>query len=356
MNAPTRIAVPGLVRIKGGALARLGVYLTRAGCRRVLVLASERLPEAIVSAARGGLAAEGVEIAGWIEAADNSFEAATAAFAGLPHGIAAVVGLGGGKALDMAKYLAFLARLPYYAAPTSLSNDGFCSPQSSLTIAGRRRSLAAAPPQGVVVDVDQCLAAPRLLWLSGVGDLVSKLSAVQDWKLAFHARGEAVDDLAALLSDATVHQFLDRPLFDAQSMTLLATALMLNGIAMEICGSSRPASGSEHLISHALDAHSARPRLHGLQVGVATYLMCRLQGVQRPRQAEAADTVDALFRATGFWDAVRADPFVRDEWLAAARLAPGIKEDFYTVLSSRDCLPEITALLDGDPALAGCFV
>ena len=135
---------------------------------------------------------EGVEVVGWVEMDDNRFEDATTALADLPPKLSAIVGLGGGKALDMAKYLAFLARLPYYAVPTSLSNDGFCSPQSSLTIKGRRRSLAAAPaPRGVVVDVDVCLSAPRILWLSGVGDLASKLTAVFDWKLAFHNRGRA---------------------------------------------------------------------------------------------------------------------------------------------------------------------
>lgn len=345
----TQISVPGLVRIKRGALQRLGLYLRRAGHLRVLVVAGEGLPDSITAPVRQGLEAEGVQAADWIIAAENSFEAASAIFAAMPKKLTAIVGLGGGKALDMAKYLGFLARLPYYAAPTSLSNDGFCSPQASLTLGGRRRSLAAALPQGVVVDVDACLAAPRILWLSGVGDLVSKLSAVFDWKLAFHHNGEPVNDLSALLSDATVRQFLARPDFDAQGLTALATALMLNGIAMEICGSSRPASGSEHLISHALDALSARPRLHGLQVGVATYLCCRLQNQQ-------ADVVDELFTATGFWQAVRSDPFSRNEWLQAVRLAPTVKEDFHTVLSQRDCLPEVERLLAGDSRLAGCFV
>lgn len=348
MIAGTQISVPGLVRIKRGALGRLGLYLRRAGHLRVLVVAGEGLPESITGPVRRGLEDEGVEAVGWLIACDNSFEAATAIFAAMPGKLTAIVGLGGGKALDMAKYLGFLARLPYYAVPTSLSNDGFCSPQASLTMGGRRRSLAAALPQGVVVDVDACLAAPRLLWLSGVGDLVSKLSAVFDWKLAFHHAGEPVNDLAALLSDASVRQFLARPSFDAQGMTSLATALMLNGIAMEICGSSRPASGSEHLISHALDGLSARPRLHGLQVGVATYLCCRLQRQQ-------ADVVDGLFAATGFWDAVRADPFDRAEWLEAVRQAPTVKEGFVTVFSLRDCRPEVLRLLDEDAALVGCF-
>jgi glycerol-1-phosphate dehydrogenase [NAD(P)+] len=349
VNRATLISVPGLVRIKPGALSRLGVYLRRGGHSRVLVLASQGLPQAVTSAARGGLAQEGVEAAAWTEVADNAFEVAVQTFADLPKKLGAIVGLGGGKALDMAKYLAFLAGVPYFAVPTSLSNDGFCSPQASLTLKGKRRSLAATLPQGVVIDVDVCLSAPRILWLSGVGDLASKLSAVFDWKLAFHNTGEPVNDLAALLSDATVRQFMAQPSFDAQGMSLLGTALMLNGIAMEICASSRPASGSEHLISHALDAISARPRLHGLQVGVATYLMRRLQG-------QETDTVDGLFSETGFWDAIRADPFSREEWLEAVRRAPGIKEDFFTVLSLRDCLPEVRAMLDDDPVLTGCFV
>lgn len=343
------ISVPALVRIKPGALERLGLYLRRGGRKRVLLLTSLGLPAAVTTAVRTGFSAEGIEIAAASEAADNRFEDAATAFTALPRKLDAVVGLGGGKALDMAKYLAFLARLPYFAVPTSLSNDGFCSPQASLTMAGARRSLAAALPQGVVIDTGVCLAAPRLLWLSGVGDLASKLTAVFDWKLAFHHRREPVDDLAALLSDATVHQFMDNPSFDAKGLELLGTALMLNGIAMEICGSSRPASGSEHLISHALDATSARPRLHGLQVGLASYIVSRLQG------GGQTENLAGLFEATGFFAAVRADPFSRREWQEAVNRAPTIKDDFFTVLSLRDCRGEVRAIMDDDPRLAGCF-
>ena len=158
----------------------------------------------------------------------------------------------------------------------------------------------------------------------------------------------AVDDFAALLSDASVYQFLARPTRDLEGMTLLGTALILNGISMSICGSSRPASGSEHLISHALDRVSKRPRLHGLQVGVATYVVSLLQGQNSGRIA-------SLFDATGFWRAIAGDPFDRAEWLEAARVAPSVKPGFYTVLSSRDCLPEIETALHSDPNLQPCF-
>ena len=124
---------------------------------------------------------------------------------------------------------------------------------------------------------------------------------------------------------------------------------MLNGVAMEICGSSRPASGSEHLISHALDAISERPRLHGLQVGVATYLVSRVQHNQSERIA-------GLFDRTAFWTEIESDPFSLSEWKEALRLAPTIKEDFYTVLSQEGATAEAEVILLSDPRLRACFV
>ena len=343
------MGLPTFVRIKPGAIDRVGIYARRRGHRRVAVVVSEGLPGEIVSRVEEGLKGEGAEWVERIEAGAASFEGASAVFASLPEGCEVVVGLGGGKALDVGKYVAFLAGKPYYAVPTSLSNDGFCSPQSSLTMGGKRRSLTAALPFAVVVDTRVCLGAPDCLWWSGVGDLVAKVTAVADWKLAYHCKGEAVDDLAALLSDATVFQFVARPVKDEEGIRLLATALMLNGIAMAICGSSRPASGAEHLISHALDEHSARPRLHGMQVGVATYLVSRLQGKGTDRIAEALER-------SGFWEGIRADPFVKREWIEAVREAPGVKADRFTVLSTRDCSGEVAAMIDEDPRLSGCFV
>jgi glycerol-1-phosphate dehydrogenase [NAD(P)+] len=343
-----QVSIPVLVRVKMGALDRVGLYARRQQFNQVVLLFSQDLQPALLARVTAGLASNHIEVLQQLPVASASFEQGVEIFRELPGTTLAVIGVGGGKALDVAKYVAFLAHLPYFAVPTSLSNDGFCSPQSSLTVDNRRRSLPAAIPFGVILDTEVCLHAPEILWLSGVGDLAAKLTAVADWKLAFHAQGTAIDDFAALLSDATVFQFIAQPVRDAEGVKLLGSALMLNGIAMALCGSSRPASGSEHLISHALDAISARPRLHGLQVGVATYLISCLQ-------AQNAELIARLFDATGFWRAIAADPFVRSEWLEAARVAPTVKPGFYTVLSSRDCLPEIERLLATDPHLRACF-
>jgi len=344
-----RVAIPTLVRIKTGALGRMGIYLSRQGHRRVAVFQSEGLLDDITSRMRSGLLSASIEPIVWANVATNEFERAISYFTDLPRSVTAIVGLGGGKALDLAKYVAFLAKLPYFAAPTSLSNDGFASPQSSLTVGGKRKSLAAAMPFAVVIDTEVCKGAPKYLTLSGVGDLVAKFTAIEDWKLAFHHAHEPIDDFAALLSDGSVHAFLARPILDEEGIRLLGTSLLFNGIAMEVCGSSRPASGSEHLISHALDEISANPRLHGLQVGVATYLISLLQ-------QHRTDVIARVFDKTGFWEAIKAEPLSRGEWLEAVRRAPTIKEGFFTVLSTRDTLPEVEKALQTDKWLAPCFV
>ena len=146
----------------------------------------------------------------------------------------------------------------------------------------------------------------------------------------------------------TVFQLMAKPDHDLEGIRLLATALMLNGIAMEICGSSRPASGSEHLISHALDLISEKPHLHGLQVGVATYMISQLQG-------RGTDRIAALFDATGFWDAIRQDPFLKKDWVEAFRMAPTVKDDFYTILAEKDRTGDLIKIMDGDQRLKGVF-
>jgi glycerol-1-phosphate dehydrogenase [NAD(P)+] len=278
MLIPKQTAIPALVRVKPGALDRMGIYAERHEFMRVVLFFSQDLDDRLVRRLTASLRSRNIEILQRTPVESISFEKATELFRQSARNVDAIIGFGGGKALDVAKYIAFLSRLPYLSVPTSLSNDGVCSSQSSLTIGERRRPLPSATPFGVVLDTAVCLNAPEILWHSGVGDLVSKFTAVTDWKLAFHATGTPVDDFAALLSDASVYQFLARPKRDIDGMTLLGTALLLNGISMSICGSSRPASGSEHLISHALDSVSERPRLHGLQVGAATYLISLLQG------------------------------------------------------------------------------
>src|SRR5262245_9424056 len=152
MLRPTQIAIPTLVRVKDAALDRLGTYLARRDQARDAVVVTEGLHAPLRERVARALRDHAIEAVAWLEVSDTDIGSAARWFADLPGRAHAVVGVGGGKALDVAKYVSFLGRLRYYAVPTSLSNDGFCSPQVSLTVRGKRRSLPAALPFGVVID------------------------------------------------------------------------------------------------------------------------------------------------------------------------------------------------------------
>lgn len=349
MKTNQSLYVPRLVRVKPGAIDRVGIYLSREEFRRVAVFKSEGLPADITTKLNEGLADESIEVVSDADVTSGSFENAIDLFHALPSGTQAIVGIGGGKAIDVAKYAAFLAGLPFYAAPTSLSNDGFASPQSSLTVRQRRRSLASRMPSAVIVDTAVCKTAPTVLWHSGVGDLVAKLTAVADWKLAYHHDRTPVNDFAALLSDATVMQFLANPTRSEEGLKSFAMALLLNGVSMEVAGTSRPASGSEHLISHALDGILSPPHLHGLQVGVASYVVAHLQkNTFVPRIAE-------LFDRTGFWESAKASPIPLADFLKAVKQAPTIKANFHTILDQVDAPTAIQELVASDANLRACL-
>jgi glycerol-1-phosphate dehydrogenase [NAD(P)+] len=192
-----------------------------------------------------------------------------------------VVGVGGGRIVDVGKLAAARAGVDFVSVPTQAASDGICSPVAVILDArGRPRSLGARIPLGIVVDMQVLERAPRETWLAGLGDLVSNLSAVRDWRLAHRIAGEPIDDFACLTAEAAAGSVVDddADLGDPDFRATLIRGLILSGIAMEMAGSSRPASGSEHLISHALDATLAEPRPHGMQVALATVAAHVLRG------------------------------------------------------------------------------
>src|SRR4051795_5598993 len=157
---------------------------------------------------------------------------------------AAVVGIGGGRTLDVAKYVASLTGLPMVAVATNLSHDGIASPVASLEHEGRKGSYGVHIPLAVFVDLDYVDKAPRRMGRSGIGDVASNLSALADWRLAADERGEQIDGLAAAMARAAADAVFYRPdtIESADFLTTLAEALVLSGLAMAVAGSSRPCS------------------------------------------------------------------------------------------------------------------
>ncbi len=348
MLVPRQINIPYLLKIGPGKIVKIGKYLADKDLTGIALLWGEGMEKMLGRRLKDGLEAQGVEILAEDTVNDIAVENITAAAFSLPAGVKAIVGVGGGKVLDFAKYASFLLRLPYISVPTSMSNDGFCSPSCSLTVGGARKTVKAAIPYGVVIDLQVIAGCPQAFLFSGVGDMIAKVSALWDWKQAFERGLERFNDFASMMSYNSLDLLFLRHSSDLSSPRFqrsLATSLLYSGIAMEIAGTSRPASGSEHLISHALDELSPRPKMHGLQVGTAAYLCTLLQ--DNPE----AEGVREVLSATGFFDFVAADPFDKTLFVKALERAPEIKQDYYTVLSEPESFGRAVRLLEEDDIL-----
>jgi glycerol-1-phosphate dehydrogenase [NAD(P)+] len=191
-----------------------------------------------------------------------------------------VVGIGGGRTLDVTKYAATRLGLPMLAVATSLAHDGLASPVSVLRVDDARVSFGVAMPIGVLVDLGMVQRGPHALAASGVGDLLSNLSALADWRLARDVRGEAVDGLAHTLAKTAAEAVLHRR-DDPRGLPFLeclAESLIMSGMAMAVAGTSRPCSGACHEISHAIDELFPGRASHGEQVGVGMLFATFLRG------------------------------------------------------------------------------
>jgi glycerol-1-phosphate dehydrogenase [NAD(P)+] len=241
----------------------------------------------------------------------------------------ALVGIGGGKTLDVAKYAATMLGLPFVAVATSLAHDGLASPVASLASRhGRKISYGVHVPIAVFVDIDFVRDAPERLLRSGIGDVVSNLSAVADWELAARERGEVVDGLATLIARNAAEAMLGAraPLTSDGLLTTLAESLIASGLAMTVAGSSRPCSGACHEILHALDAFHGSPGTHGEQAAVGALFASWLRGDDR-----VAEIDDCLRRYAV--PRLPADLGLDAETFARAVVqAPGTRPGRFTIL------------------------
>ena len=192
---------------------------------------------------------------------------------------AIVLAFGGGSVLDIVKYCASKCDVPYITVPSTLSNDAVYSCVSRLTTEGKKRSYGVQPPLGIIVDLEVVKKSPKELILAGVADLVSNLSALEDWKLAYKNTDEPINELAFMLAKEAVmplFHYEEKDIYTDDFLFDLTNSIITSGLAMIIGGNTRMTSGAEHLISHAIDEYfSDRATIHGLQVGWAHLIIER---------------------------------------------------------------------------------
>ncbi|MHA2366311.1 MAG: sn-glycerol-1-phosphate dehydrogenase [Candidatus Hodarchaeales archaeon] len=208
----------------------------------------------------------------------------------------AIIAAGGGRVMDVAKVTSCFTDIPWISIPTSASHDGFSSPFINFLLREAIKDLekvytpfTPTPPLAIIGDTLLISQGPYKHVVSGVGDLVAKITAVRDWELAFRLRGEYYDEYAATFGLMSARIVEEGYSLIAQAkepgIRLVVKALGNSGVAMSIAGNSRPASGCEHLISHYLDYLAVKEQIfsnkdctHGFQVGLATVLAMYLHG------------------------------------------------------------------------------
>ncbi len=241
-------------------------------------------------------------------------------------------GVGGGTKIDAAKLSSAHQGIPFVSVPTTLSHDGIASPLASVKGFDKPYSAMSQAPLAIIADTQVIAQAPWRFVISGCGDVISKFTAVKDWRLAHIERHEYYGEYAAslaLMSATLVEENADRiQQGNEEGTQLLLEALISCGVAMSIAGSSRPCSGSEHLFSHALDIVKPSSAMHGEQCGVGSIMMAYLYGTNWKRIRDTLRQLAAPVTA--------AELGVSDEDIVKAlELATTIRPERYTILQKR---------------------
>lgn len=298
LTAPAALAkTPGQTRhvtLGAGAIEALPIWLAREGLAGDIVLvADEHTLAAAGARAEAALTAAGRSVRQLIleprpgddhlVCEDGVIHALGAVLAANRHALP--VAVGAGTINDIVKMAAHELDRDYVVVPTAASMNGYTSLIAAILIHGVKRTLPARQPIAIFADIDVLAAAPPELNRAGFGDLLSKPFSNADWLLSHLVRdvpystapSDLLDDVFARLLESA--HAVGRA--DHDGLTVLMECILLSGFSMTIAGSSAPASGGEHLVSHYWDMEQfdrglPLHGLHGTQVGIATRLSALL--------------------------------------------------------------------------------
>ena len=172
------------------------------------------------------------------------------------HSAELIVGIGSGVIQDLCKYVSNVSGVPYIIVATAPSMDGYASTGAAMITGGMKVTYSAGVPFAIVADTQVLCNAPLQMLKAGYGDIIGKYSALNDWRLSHCVTGEYFCQYIYDITYKMIERTLDTKegLFkrDEESIKALTEALMIVGIMMSFAGTSRPASGSEHHLSHFL--------------------------------------------------------------------------------------------------------
>ena len=212
-----------------------------------------------------------------------------------------IIGIGSGVIQDLCKYVSFLHKLPYFIVATAPSMDGYASKGAAMIISNMKVTYNADVPAAIIGDVDILKTAPMELIQAGYGDILGKYSCLNDWKLSHVVNSEYFcQEIYDLTYDMLLKtQDLGPALLvrEEDAIQTLMEALVGVGIAMAYAGNSRPASGSEHHLSHFFEVigiMTGEPYLHhGTDVAFSAVYTQKMReallGINTPARAHDFD-------------------------------------------------------------------
>ncbi len=275
-----------------------------------------------------------------------------------------MIAVGSGTIHDITRYHAYEMKIPFFSVPTAASVDGFVSTVAAMTWHGFKKSFTAVSPIVVIADTDIFKEAPLRLTASGVSDLLGKYTALADWKITHLLTGEylcdeickmeyeALDRLRASLGGLTTG--------DKDAYENLMYGLLLSGLAMQMTGNSRPASGAEHHMSHLWEMEVINDYIdfyHGEKVGVGLVLASKIYHKAAERMLEGdfqvkdsmpveTDLIQENFNKPGMYEIIMEEntPNLLDE-VDSAKLIE-YKEEIASIIREIPTAEELIAMID----------
>jgi glycerol-1-phosphate dehydrogenase [NAD(P)+] len=334
-NSTHIMQLPRKVIVGTNILKNCGVFITESNSKanKIAIITGPKVKSKVATLVEDSLSDCNLEFE-WIIAQEASFQFADKITSLLKNKrISLIIGLGGGRCIDLGKLVASRLQVSFISVPTSASHDGISSPFVSLKGNERPYSIMTETPLEIICDLEIISNAPYRLLASGCGDLIAKTTAVRDWELARDFNNEYFGEYAAKLAFLGSRMIIDiskdiiKSETNNQITRTIVEGLISSGVAAGIAGSSRPCSGSEHLFSHALEYITKNKcGLHGERVGIGTIIMSKLHGLDWREVRDALKRIGCPVTAKE----IQVD---KNQLIEAMLLAKKIRPERFTILN-----------------------